>query len=99
LDPAIGKSDRVGACSGITISLLTSAELGTIVVIHSVVISINCRSIISWLLVCRVGRSWGISWCWGIGGCGSISVPLGIRCWCCSSQRSQSQNDESLKIK
>jgi hypothetical protein len=55
LGPSIRKSHRVGASSGIAISLLTSVELGTIVVIHSIVVGIDCRRIIGWLLVGRVG--------------------------------------------
>jgi hypothetical protein len=85
LGPAVRKSHRVGAAGGIAITVLTSIELGAIVVIHSVVVGIDWRRIIGWLLVCRVG--WSIGRSRGIAILGSIVS---------HSQGSDSQNNASL---
>jgi hypothetical protein len=97
LGPAVRKSHRVGAGGGIAVTVLTSAELVAIVVIHSVVVGIDCRPIIGRLLVSRVGWCRGISRCRGIGRCRSIPILGRIRCRSSSSHGGQSKSDESLK--
>jgi hypothetical protein len=67
-------------------------ELGAIVVIHGVVVGIDRRCIIGWLLVGRVG---GGGWC--IGRSRSVTVLRCIRCWGSGSQRGQSKGDNDLK--
>merc|ERR1719187_1559751 len=52
LEPAIGKSNRVGSSGGISITVLSSVELGSRVVIsNGIFIGIHCRAIIFRLLV------------------------------------------------
>merc|ERR1719187_1474814 len=52
LEPAIGKSNRVGSSGGISITVLSSMELGSRVVIsNSIFIGIHCRAIIFRLFV------------------------------------------------
>jgi hypothetical protein len=99
LGPAIRKGHRVGSAGGITITLLSSIELVTIVVIYSIVVGIDSRCIICWLLVGRVGRCWSIGRSWGISRCWSIAILGAVRYRSTSSQGSQSKSKKSLKVK